>query len=85
MFIIIATSIFGTLINRKTNKVKVTKTKTFIPFAIVSIAINYLAGIYMLINATMKASGFNGADSQSGIVELLVFIVILAISILPAL
>jgi len=83
MFIIIATSILGALKNRKTNRIKVKKSKTFVPFAIISIVINYVAGAYMIIESIINATGFNGADSKTGIIQILILLGLLSISIIP--
>lgn len=85
IFIIISTVLLGAIINRKTKKVDVIKSKAFIPLAITSVIINYLAGGYMFISSIVDATGYNGANSQAGVVEFIVFITILGISILPIL
>ena len=85
MFIIIVSAVLGALINRKTKKIKVMKYRFFVPAAIISVIFNYSAGIYMIIEAIVDLTGFNGADVQGNIVKLIVFLFILFVSIVPAL
>lgn len=81
VFIILAIVMIGALINRKTQKIKVVKSKIFIPSAIIAITINLLGGIYMVIEAIVGLTGYNNADVQANLVNLLVFLAILLFSI----
>ena len=88
IFIIIVTAVLGALINRKTKKVKVIKYKWFVPAAICAIIINYAAGLYMIIEAIVNIAGYRITDPieiKAYVIELILFVVILAICILPAL
>lgn len=79
MFAMIATAILGGLVNRKTNKVKVKKSKIFIPSAIIGVSMMYLSFIYMLIVTIVDMTSFNGADPIDAVVKFLFFILSIAI------
>lgn len=84
IFVIIASAVLGALINRKTQKVKVNKSKMFLPFGILTVVINFAGGIYMIIESIVNMTGYNGADAQANIINFIIFMGILAISIVPA-
>ncbi len=85
MFIIISTSLLGAIFNRKSNKVKVQKSWYFLPAAWIAVVINYAAGLYMIIEAIVNSTGYNNADGTSALINLLVFIIIIGLSVVPAL
>jgi len=85
MFVIIATTILGALLNRRHNKVKVTRSRGFVPAAIIALVINYFAAAYMIIASIVDMAGYNGADQKVATIKFIIFIAILAISIVPAL
>jgi len=85
MFIIISTAVLGAIINRKTKKVEVEKSRYFLPAAWIVVVINYSAGLYMIIEAIVNSTGFNGSDGLSSLINLMVFLAIMGISIIPAL
>lgn len=88
IFIVIATSVLGAIINRKTNKVAVTKNKFFIPAAWAAVIIFYAAGAYMVIASFLDMFNVTHDLDHDAIVgsviKFLIFVAILAISIIPA-
>ncbi|TCG11517.1 APC family permease [Mycoplasma todarodis] len=83
VFGVIVFSIVGALINRKTNKIKVEKSKLFIPAAIISILFTAIPVIYMLIASVVDMTGFNHADRMSSTTTFCVLIGTLLLSFLP--
>lgn len=89
MFIIIATTVLGALINRKTKKIATKKTRGFIVAACICVSIFYLAGVYMIGAALLDMFNLVGDldkdEITSAIIKFSVFIGILGISIIPSL
>jgi len=83
IFLIIAVAILGGLINRKTNKVKVEKSKLFIPSGIITVVIIFSASIYMIIESIVGMTGYNGADVGSNILLFIIFIAFILVSLIP--
>lgn len=67
-------AIFGGLINRITNKVTVTKSKFFIPAAIVAIVFLMVAAIYMISANIVGMTGYGNADSKTETIKFVIFI-----------
>lgn len=89
MFIIIATSILGAIINRRTNKVEVKRSKVFLPAAWISVIIFYAAGAYIIGSSLLDMFNVTGDLSHdeiiSAVIKFVIFIAVLGISIIPAL
>ncbi|NQZ29110.1 MAG: APC family permease [Mycoplasmatales bacterium] len=83
VFGVIVLSIVGALINRKTNKVKVEKSKLFIPSAIIAILFTAIPVIYMLVASIVDMTGFNHADKISSITTFCVLLGTLTLSFIP--
>lgn len=88
MFITIATSVFGALINRKTKKIETVKTKGFIAASIICVSIFYLAGIYMVGSSFLDMFNVTGdlssEEKVSAIIKFSIFSLVLFISIVPS-
>lgn len=89
MFIIITTTTLGAIINRKTKRVEVVKTKTFVASAYIAIFIFYAAGSFMIVASFLDMFNLTGELSKqevaSTIIKFIVFVVIITTSIVPAL
>ena len=83
VFVIIAVSIVGGIINRRTNKIKVTKIRFFIPIAYTAVIFILIGSAYMLIETIVNMTGFRGADATTSIINFAIMITILVISGLP--
>lgn len=77
MFSMIATTILGGLINRKTKKVEVHRSKIFVPSAIIGIVAMYSSLIYMVLVTIVDMTGFNGADKMDALIKFMFFISLL--------
>lgn len=88
MFIIISVAVLGALLNRKTNKVEVTKSKLFVPAAIIAIIIFFSAGAFMIVAAFLDmfdiTNDLSHDEINSSIIKFVIFIIILAASIIPS-
>ena len=82
IFVTIAGSIVGAMINRKTNKLKVEKFKYFIPTAIIGVAFVALATAYSFIESFVDLSGFNNADVKNTIIKLSIITGFLTIALI---
>ena len=83
IFIFIGIAIFGALLNRKTKKVEVKKSKFFVTSAIVSIVFIAVGAIYMLVDSVVNMFGVNGSDIKTSIVKFVILVLIVFISIIP--
>lgn len=88
MFIIITVSVLGALRNRKTNKVEVKRSRVFKPAAWIAIVVFFSAGAFMIGAAFLDMFNVTGDLSHdeivSSVIKFVIFIAILAISIVPA-
>ncbi|WP_168388305.1 APC family permease [Mycoplasma marinum] len=83
VFLMISFAIMGALVNRKTNKIKVKKSKIFIPSAIISIILTTIPGIYMIVASIVDMTGFNKAGIGKATTTFIVLIATIIISCIP--
>lgn len=82
VFVIIGIAIFGGLINRKTSKVVVEKSKLFIPSAIISVIFLFIGTIYFLLSPLVDLAFLIDKDKKiQNIVTFLIMIATLLITI----
>lgn len=77
---IIATTILGALIKHKTQQIIKVDLK-FKIFAIISVTLFYSALLFTMISAVVDLTGFNGADSWSNVMKMIVFLLAIFISV----
>lgn len=83
VFVLIGFAIFGGLINRKTNKIKVEKFKLFIPAAILSIIFLIIGSTYFLLEPLISLAFLEKIeDKLSNIYTFIVMIITIIISII---
>ncbi|NQZ65672.1 MAG: amino acid permease [Mycoplasmatales bacterium] len=82
IFGIITISIIGGVVNRFTNKIKVQKSKLFVPSAIVAIMIIIPGILFQLVTGIVDTTGYNGSDPSDAIIQLSIFAGIVLFSII---
>ena len=81
IYFAISGSVFGGLINRKTKRLEVSKSKLFIPTAIFSCLFVVTGLIYTFVAGIVDSTGFNGANKLDASIKLIIVIGFIVVSV----
>ncbi|NQZ66144.1 MAG: amino acid permease [Mycoplasmatales bacterium] len=81
IYLAISGSVVGGLINRKTQRIKVEKSKLFLPSAIISCIFVSIGFTYTIIEGIVDSTGFNDANKLDALIKLIFFLSFILISL----
>ena len=83
VFIFMGFAILGAIVNRKTKRVEVTRSKYFLPAAWVAVIFIGIGAAYMLIDSVVNMFGVNDANVKTSVIKFIILMILIAVSFIP--